>query len=1454
MKFRLLLVLSGLVICFAAWPQKSVPTVAGPAVVPPPAAEATAPEPRISPAPEAIPLGDSYPVMGVRRTFLRRAGEVAVKLHEGGGIDDLIAPGAPFARFAVLQTWPQGVTMLRAPADEVARQIADPARSKVWLGELQDSRAAAMANPVLVDPESGLFLVPFGEIVVRLKEGIDPAAHFAADFSRASLLPGTTDQWLLALSESDFDTTMSAILRHSGSPAVEWAEINFINESRPAFIPNDPRYPDQWHLGGDSSGAIGYNRADISAETAWNTTRGDEDIVVAVIDDAIDMVHEDLVPNLFINANEIAGNGIDEDSNGFIDDRNGWNFFLNNNNPAPTGAGSAFGVGQVEHGTAVAGVAVARGHNGIGVSGAAPNCRLLPVNHSNTSAGQANQLRYVAGLTGNGWRGADVVNMSYRTSRDAAKDAAFADAARRGRQGRGCVLIAAAGNGAGAWFYIQVTLAAGTHNFEWRYTKNGSVDSGQDAVWLDDVGFYDPLGTFTVAEYGFNGFGSGAPGFTSGGAANWTFYTGSDRATGILDSSSLRSGVIGAGQTSSLYFTKELFFPTEMRFKVWVDSQRNADTLQFFKDGTALATISGPVLTGLSPFASHDTSGSATITAINSPFAVDPFYPANHPDVFCVGASTDYDLRSNYSQYGSKLDVVAPSDGGDLGIVTTDITGAGGYNPAGNYVSFRTQDGFGGTSSASPLVSGVAALVLSADPWLTRKQVTAILRDTADQVGGVTYGGDGKNLYYGHGRVNAASAVNAALIPSGIGYSQNFNAIPDNSVEFNDGSSFYSNVQLQTPGNVAGWQTWSNFFSRAADTGTSLNTGVSILSTEGGTAAVVISDGGDGAGQRAFATGWENGANTKSWLIPVNTKDTAALNFTCRLMGTNNFVNFLGPRDFKLQYRIGVGPWADVAGGAIQAGSNTFNTLNVALPPECEDQPALQLRLVMTSNTSVTGAAVTGGQSHLDDVLVTGAPHHSTASVQGGALRMTKDGVNNALSHYVLPQLDFPILSGFEASFRYKLNGSNAADGFSFNFGDLDEGTNGGEQGFGQGLSVSFVTYFFAGRRHELRVDGTPVTGGLSQVSPFIDNAWHRVKIRWRKTAGTGINGPVQGFFTLIVDDVALLRDVPTSFDPEGFHRMSFAARTGGASEDLWLDDVSVQPLGPDHYARNYDGYPLDSTFLSDGTTTTSTANNGVGVGVAGGRVGFRLNEDGVGFNVTSHVLPDLGAGPRQGFEATFKYYMAATGIPADGFAFNLGNPASNNGGEEGFADGLAVGFNLYSYNGHKVLVDGVAGSLNPQDPFVNGQWHDVVIRWERLATSNGELTLKVDGQVIFDKVPTSGFNPAATDRFAFTSRTGFYMADILIDDVSVRPLFSLPLDPGPLLIRRLPNVDPDLGVFSLRWGSVAGRNHRMDSSVDLNDWSPVLNRAGVDGFDFVTIILSLEDDPKTFYRVVREP
>ena len=183
----------------------------------------------------------------------------------------------------------------------------------------------------------------------------------------------------------------------------------------------------------------------------------------------------------------------------------------------------------------------------------------------------------------------------------------------------------------------------------------------------------------------------------------------------------------------------------------------------------------------------------------------------------------------------------------------------------------------------------------------------------------------------------------------------------------------------------------------------------------------------------------------------------------------------------------------------------------------------------------------------------------------------------------------------------------------------------------------------------------------------------------------------------------------------------------------------------------------------------------------------------------TTYALPVVGAAATQGFEATFLYYMASTfEFPADGFAFNFGNLASTNAGEEGLTDGLAVGFNLFNFNAHRVLVDGVlvAGGQNAADPLVDGQWHAVKIRWEKTATTSGALTLIVDGVVLFDALPTPGFNANATDRFVFTARTGAYAADILIDDVLVRPLFTSPFPLDPLTFRRSFNADPNLGVF----------------------------------------------------------
>jgi subtilisin-like proprotein convertase family protein len=134
---------------------------------------------------------------------------------------------------------------------------------------------------------------------------------------------------------------------------------------------------------------------------------------------------------------------------------------------------------------------------------------------------------------------------------------------------------------------------------------------------------------------------------------------------------------------------------------------------------------------------------------------------AAHPDVITVAASNSHDVRSNYSNYGAEISVCAPSSGsGGRRIVTTDRTGTAGYQ-AGDYT---TVQGFGGTSSATPLVAGIAALILSVHPELTSTQVQEILEQTAERIDAVNgaYNPAGHSDLYGHGRVHAFRAVQEA--------------------------------------------------------------------------------------------------------------------------------------------------------------------------------------------------------------------------------------------------------------------------------------------------------------------------------------------------------------------------------------------------------------------------------------------------------------------------------------------------------------------------------------------------------------------------------------------------------------------------------------------------------------------------------------------------------------------
>jgi hypothetical protein len=137
-------------------------------------------------------------------------------------------------------------------------------------------------------------------------------------------------------------------------------------------------------------------------------------------------------------------------------------------------------------------------------------------------------------------------------------------------------------------------------------------------------------------------------------------------------------------------------------------------------------------------------------------------FPARHPLALGVGASNDQGTRSLYSNFGEGLAFVAPSGDHDRqrpGLTTTDVaTRNRGYNLRGLYT-----DNFSGTSAATPLAAGIAALVLSVKPSLTRAQVSEILAATADEID--TAGGAyqaGYSLQYGYGRLNLHQALQTA--------------------------------------------------------------------------------------------------------------------------------------------------------------------------------------------------------------------------------------------------------------------------------------------------------------------------------------------------------------------------------------------------------------------------------------------------------------------------------------------------------------------------------------------------------------------------------------------------------------------------------------------------------------------------------------------------------------------
>ena len=360
-------------------------------------------------------------------------------------------------------------------------------------------------TPVVVSDE---FIAAFRADTAR--DAIDRLnrAHGVRILEQFDFAPRT---FLLQIADPAANPTLETTRRYFESGLVEYAEPNLIKVMAAKWVPNDPLYPRQWHL------------ARVRAEAAWDITRGDPTVVIAILDEGIDIDHEE-----FASAGKITA---------------GYDFLDGDADPRP---------GQGEpHGTAVAGVAAADGDNGRGVSGMAPGCRLMPirlVGTAQTDAQEAQALRHAAD------NGAAVINNSWGPTDGSGAAplpgivrAAIDHATRNGRGGLGCVVLFAAGNGNesisapasldGYASYHRVIAVAACND---RDRRSGYSDFGPEIdlcapsdgtsalphFWVGMPADGSSLGIFTTDQTGVAGYNPPPPGTPADPAGVAIDYTG----------------------------------------------------------------------------------------------------------------------------------------------------------------------------------------------------------------------------------------------------------------------------------------------------------------------------------------------------------------------------------------------------------------------------------------------------------------------------------------------------------------------------------------------------------------------------------------------------------------------------------------------------------------------------------------------------------------------------------------------------------------------------------------------------------------------------------------------------------------------------------------------------------------------------------------------------------------
>ncbi|MCB0431158.1 MAG: S8 family serine peptidase [Flavobacteriales bacterium] len=352
---------------------------------------------------------------------------------------------------ALVLTW--GMSMFWSPTIQAQQETDDFEAGQIYV-KLKDNVACRFAKQTSesVAIESLPALVPLTE-----KYGVTALAR-PFYFSKSDVLART-----YTVTFSKYEDVMQLIHDLEQDPTVEYAER--IPVKHLDYSPNDPLYSqsNMWHL------------FKIRAAEAWDITKGDPNIIVAMVDGAISVEHSDLKPVIWNNADEIPGNGKDDDNNGFVDDYRGWDFGQSDNDPSPE---STTG-NNWNHGSHTSGIAGAATDNNNGIASIGAGITLMPLKTGYECGGVClkNTTQAITYAADNG---ANVISMSFgSTSSSQTEQNAITYA-----YNKGCVLVGSAGNTGSQsnnypGTYTEVIGVANT-------TENDTKNSGSTyGTWVD---------------------------------------------------------------------------------------------------------------------------------------------------------------------------------------------------------------------------------------------------------------------------------------------------------------------------------------------------------------------------------------------------------------------------------------------------------------------------------------------------------------------------------------------------------------------------------------------------------------------------------------------------------------------------------------------------------------------------------------------------------------------------------------------------------------------------------------------------------------------------------------------------------------------------------------------------------------------------------------------------------